>query len=177
MGDGPAPAVQHGPQGAERCDSGGWQAVEQLFRLEYDAMLRLAFVLLRNQQDAEEVVQEAFLDVQQRWSSLLNPGGYLRMVVVNGAQRRLTRAANRRRIVESRLGPSAKESVFGSGEPDYLLDVLGSLPERSRTAIVLAYYLDLGPNEIADVLGCRPGTAKSLVHRGLRRLEKELADE
>mgnify|MGYP001813469800 CR=1 FL=1 len=144
--------------------------VEALFVREYDAMIRLAYVLVRSQSDAEEIVQDAFLDVQRRWPSLLNPGGYLRSSVVNGARRMQRRGANRRRILDSVRHPSASTS----GEPEYLLDVLAGLPERYRTAIVLAYYLDLSPNEIAEALGCRPGTAKSLVHRGLKRLRRDL---
>ena len=148
-------------------------SIEDLFTSSYDDMLRLAFVLLRNQSDAEEVVQDAFLDLQARWLSVLNPPGYLRTTVVNGARRRLTRSANRDRILRTTLH---HDPVVVVSETEYLLDVLDTLSERHRTAVILAYYLRLTPAEIAEILGCRPGTAKSLVHRGLKRLRKELTD-
>ena len=148
--------------------------VTELFEREYDAMLRLAYLLIRDQHDAEEVVQDAFLDVQERWDRLLNPGGYLRMAVVNGAKRGAERERNRRRIVRrdaTKIAPTDDRAEY---EP--IVDVLLVLPERQRTAVVLAYYLALGPREIAEALDCRVGTAKSLVHRGLRRLKKELSE-
>ena len=137
-------------------------------------MLRLAFVLTRDQQQAEDVVQEAFLDVQQRWTALLNPGGYLRTAVVNGCHRWRQLEGNRSRIVRENV------VVLGTrpapAEDTYIVDVLDRLPERQRSAVVLAYYCGLGARDIAETLDCRPGTAKSLVHRGLRRLRKELEE-
>jgi RNA polymerase sigma factor (sigma-70 family) len=147
-----------------------------LFHEEYADMVRLAYVLTRNQHDAEEVVQDAFLEVSRRWSGLLNPGGYLRTAVVNGAHRTTRRADNRRRIVRLNTRVIARPDPT----PDhdlYLVDVLDSLPERQRTAVVLAYYAGLTSREIAETLDCRPGTAKSLVHRGLNRIRKEIGDE
>ena len=55
-----------------------------------------------------------------------------------------------------------------------LLDVIDALPRRQKTVVVLRYYEDLTEAEIAAVLGCRPGTVKSLVARALTRMRKEL---
>ena len=76
------------------------ETLVQVFRTEYALLLRLAFVLTGNQHEAEELVQDAFVELQQRWHRVLNPAGYLRTVVVNGARRRGRRRANRLRIVE-----------------------------------------------------------------------------
>jgi RNA polymerase sigma factor (sigma-70 family) len=51
--------------------------------------------------------------------------------------------------------------------------MLRRLPDRQRIALVLRFYEDLPEREIADLLGCRPGTVKSLIHRGLARVRKE----
>lgn len=168
-----APRGPASPRAGPRPVQNAGDTVEALFESSYDDLVRLAFVLLRNQADAEEVVQDAFLDLQTRWRTILNPPGYLRTTVVNGARRRLTRSANRRRILRARWDA---DPATGSGDSDYLLDVVAALPERHRTAIILAYYAGLRSSEIAEIMGCRPGTAKSLVHRGLKRLRKELAD-
>jgi RNA polymerase sigma factor (sigma-70 family) len=53
-----------------------------------------------------------------------------------------------------------------------LLDALATLNERQRVAIVLRYYEDLSEADIADALGCRPGTVKSLLSRGLTQLRE-----
>ena len=161
----------------DRASTGAPSAsIDALFAAEYDAMVRLAYVLIRDQDEAEEIVQDAFVAVADRWSGLLNPGGYLRTAVVNGARRSGRRATNRKRILELNArtiaGPGRQADSY-----DEIADVLSILPENQRVALVLAYYAGLGPNEIAATLGCRPGTAKSHVHRGLRRLRKELTHD
>lgn len=51
-----------------------------------------------------------------------------------------------------------------------LWEDLQRLPARQRTAIVLRIYEDLSENRVAEILGCRPGTVRSLVSRGLAEL-------
>lgn len=55
-----------------------------------------------------------------------------------------------------------------------LADAIDGLPVRQRSVLVLRYYCDFSEAEIAAVLGCRPGTVKSLSSRALRRLRKEM---
>jgi len=51
------------------------------------------------------------------------------------------------------------------------------LSERQRAAIVLRYYEDLSEAQTAEILGCRPGTVKSLVSRGMETLRSAMRDE
>jgi RNA polymerase sigma factor (sigma-70 family) len=53
-----------------------------------------------------------------------------------------------------------------------LLEALAELPPRQRACVVLRYYEDLGVEEVAAALGCRPGTVKSQTARGLDRLRE-----
>lgn len=146
----------------------------QVFRREYEPLMRLAFVLTGNQHEAEELVQDAFVELQQRWHRVLNPAGYLRTVIVNGARRRGRKRANRRRIVEQHQATIAGDNTDRPPYDHYLTDALARLPDRQRIAIVLAYFGGFTSVEIAEMLGCRPTTARSLVHRGLRLLAREL---
>ena len=57
---------------------------------------------------------------------------------------------------------------------DHLLDALQALPPKRRAALVLRYYDDLSEAEIASVLGVRPGTVKSMLHRGLAQLREDI---
>lgn len=54
---------------------------------------------------------------------------------------------------------------------------VADLPERQRAALVLRYYVDLPVAEVADVLGCAPGTVKSLTHKAVEGLRRALGDE
>lgn len=134
-------------------------------------MVRLAVLLVGSRPMAEEIVQDSFSVVLQRWDTLDRPGAYLRTVVVNGCRMALRRRETERRHRE--LDPP-----LPAESPDELIELheaLGTLPERQRVVVVLRYFADRTDAEIAEALGCRPATVRSLAHRGLTRLRKELA--
>jgi DNA-directed RNA polymerase specialized sigma24 family protein len=78
-------------------------------------------------------------------------------------------------MLERRLAPEAPV-LSGIADIDETWGVLRKLPFRQRAALMLRYYEDLPEADIARLLGCRPGTVKSALHRGLATLRKELAD-
>jgi RNA polymerase sigma factor (sigma-70 family) len=123
-------------------------------------MYRLAVAMLGADNDAEEVVQEAFVGVSSRWEGLDNPGGYLRVSVVNGCRKRMRSRARRRAAELTMRGDPTAVSV---GQGEYLLDVLDGLTDRQRVAVVLTYYSGLNSGEVGELMDCRPATVRSLV--------------
>ncbi len=145
--------------------AGREHAVAQLYRREYPSMVRLAHLITGSNEVAEDLVQDSFVRLYHHWGQVDQPGAYLRMTVIN----RCKSWHRRRRLErESSLRPLSELVNYGARE---LLDALARLTVRQRTALVLRYYVDLSVADVARALGCRPGTAKSLVHRSLRRLE------
>ena len=142
---------------------------DDLYRAEYAPMVQLARGLVDSFEQAEEIVQDAFAKVFERWDRLSEPGGYLRVTVVNGARNEL-----RKRELGRRLGLARRPETVG-GEPDHLFDALASLPARQRMVHVLRYYADMTESEIAETLNVRPGTVKSAASRGLSKLRKAIA--
>jgi len=140
-----------------------------LYRRQRTAMIRLARLLTRSEAIAEEVVQEAFLLMHERRDPPENPEGYLRTTVAN-----LSRNHTRRLRVERRHS-SVAQVTFNDPEIDETWAILCRLPFRQRAVIALRFYEDLSEAEIARVLGCRPGTVKSSLHRGLARLREEMS--
>jgi RNA polymerase sigma-70 factor (sigma-E family) len=139
---------------------------EALYVAEYEPMLRVAFLLVDSTDLAEEVVHDAFAKVYERWSRVANPGAYLRTCVVNRC-----RDLQRRRRTERRVPvPPAERSA--EMVADELADALAILPIKRRAAIVLRYYDGLSEARIAEVLGVKPGTVKSLLSRGLAELRE-----
>jgi RNA polymerase sigma-70 factor (sigma-E family) len=136
-----------------------------LYRNRYADMVRLAFLLTGSSAEAEEIVQDAFVRVRRRIDRVDNPSAYLRTSVVNGCRNRY-----RRILVERRHQPPAQGVAYD--RVDELSDALATLATRQRTVIVLRFYAGLSEAEIAKVLGCRPGTVKSLCHRGLAELRR-----
>ncbi|MET0919689.1 MAG: sigma-70 family RNA polymerase sigma factor [Acidimicrobiia bacterium] len=141
----------------------------RLYERERVPMIRLAVLLVGSLSVAEEVVQDAFVVVSQRWARLDNPGGYLRTTVVNGCRMHLRRQATERKY--------SHEDALSVDTPTELIelrDALSRLTERERLAIVLRYFVDLDDSATARILECRPATVRSLVRRALRSLRKEL---
>jgi len=133
-------------------------------------MLRLGVLLVDSRAVAEEIVQDAFAVVAQRWGDLDRPGAYLRTCVVNGC-----RMALRRRQIQRRLDqPEPAVPVDAGTDLVELHDALTALPERQRVVLVLRYFQDLPDAEIAELVHCRPATVRSLAARGLRSLREEL---
>ncbi|MDE0654800.1 MAG: SigE family RNA polymerase sigma factor [bacterium] len=138
---------------------------DEFYRAEYAPMVRLARGLVDTSESAEEIAQDAFAAVFERWGQLDAPGGYLRTAVVNGARSELRKREVRRRVG---LGRPPQPTA----ERDYLLDALDRLPVKRKTALVLRYYAGLSEREIAETMGVRPGTVKSMVSRGLAELRE-----
>ena len=142
-------------------------------------------------EDAADMAAEAFLRAyaalrhypSERIAELrLRP--WLLTIVLNVA-RNEARAAGRR-PAHVALQTWAEPSHDGEGPEDHasrhdgqarLGDLLTELPERQRVAVVLRHVVGLPYVEMADVMGCPEGTAKSHVSRGLQRLRSRLTEE
>lgn len=152
------------PPLAERGDVDS--AFRGLYRERYAPMVRLAALLVDRVDLAEEIVQESFTVVYQRWEQLESPAGYLRTTVVNRC-----RDALRRRRLDRRQPPGAEVTIDEHRE---LADAIAGLPHRQRIAVVLRFYEDMTVDEIADVMKTRPGTVKSWLSRAMTRLRQEI---
>ncbi len=109
---------------------------------------------------------DAFVRVEAAWSRIESPPAYLRTAVVNGVRARARRAGVERRLTAEPMRPVLEPEL------DETWNLLARLPARQRQALVLRFYADLPFADIAELLGCRIGTAKSLVHRGLARMKE-----
>lgn len=140
--------------------------LDALYRLEYAGMVRLAYTLLANSAEAEEIVQDSFVEVHRRWVEIQKPGAYLRCTVVS----RCRSALQRRKM---RPLPSHHELAV-SNQAGELWDVLNHLSHDQRIAIVLRYYGGYAASDIAEMLRMPSATVRSHLRRGLATLKKEL---
>jgi RNA polymerase sigma-70 factor (sigma-E family) len=139
---------------------------EDLFREQYEGMIRVAFLLVGSRTEAEDVVQDAFARVNMRWKRIANPRAYLHRCVVNRSHDLL-----RRRRVEQRFWWLQRSETSELGA-DELGDALATLPAERRTAVVLRYYAGFSEKQIAEAMGVRPGTVKSMLHRAMAELKR-----
>ncbi|HEX3792872.1 MAG TPA: sigma-70 family RNA polymerase sigma factor [Acidimicrobiales bacterium] len=141
--------------------------IDELYRTQWASLVRLALVMTGDRGRAEDLVHDVFLRFAAR-PLPLDPPTYLRRMVINAA-----RDHHRRIKVERRFAPTAPLAVFNP-EVDEVIELLKRLPDRQRHAIALRYYADMDVAQIAQALDCPTGTVKSLLHRGIEGLRKEM---
>jgi RNA polymerase sigma factor (sigma-70 family) len=149
--------------------------------------LRTAAAVLASREDAADVAQDVAVDVLRSLDRLREPRAFDAWVH-RIAVRRTMQAARRRRaarVAVVPLGLVGETDQPATGDPTAgvesrraLATSLAELPPRQRVALALRYVHDLSEGQIAEVLGCRPGTAASLLSRGRAALRRHpgLAD-
>jgi RNA polymerase sigma-70 factor (sigma-E family) len=148
-----------------------------LFERHAPDAVRLAYLITGDRSLAEDLVQEAFVRMYGRFRDLRSADAfpwYLRRTVVNLANSHFRHKKVERTYVEREGRRPADGWGPDLGARQEMWESLLRLPERQRTAIVLRYYEDMTEAQTAEVLGCRLGTVKSLVSRGLEALRNEM---
>ena len=153
----------------------------ELYTAHYRSLVRLAAFLTGDRDNAEEVVQDAYVKVHGSWRGLREPDkaeAYLRTAVVN-----LSRSRLRRRQVAAKHRPepppdvaSAESAAMRSAQRDAVVRALQQLPRRQREAVVLRYYGDLSEAQTASAMGCSVGAVKSHTSRAMAALRPLLED-
>jgi RNA polymerase sigma factor (sigma-70 family) len=161
-------------------------ALAELFRQHHGELVRLATMIVRSRETAEDVVQDVFAGVQARSAreaQLEAPLPYLRAAVLNRCRSVLRRQvlAQRFRLlrdVDYGLAQlSAEADAIRAEERHQVLAALASLPARRREVLVLRYYLGLSEAEIARTLGISQGSVKSAAARGIAALARRLGED
>ncbi len=152
---------------------------DQFVAAHVDDLLRTAYLIVWDEGEAEDLVQECLLKVARRWPRIRRmqqPRAYARRIVVNLALDGARGRAQRRRELEGEASASliAVDPLPALEARAELLQALGQLHERQRAVLVLRYFNDLTEAQVAEVLGCSPGTVKSSASRGLARLREGL---
>jgi RNA polymerase sigma factor (sigma-70 family) len=140
----------------------------EAYRSAWPRLVRLGRLLTGSLELGEDLAQEAWFGLLRK-GEVDNVDAYLRRSIVNLAINARRRSARERQHLSS-----LTEGAVWQPDPDDLWPLVVALPARQRAALVLRYYEDLSEAEIAKVLGCRPGTVKSLTSRALARLRDEV---
>jgi RNA polymerase sigma-70 factor, ECF subfamily len=153
---------------------------EEFFELEQERLLRLLWMVTGSLQEAEDIVQEAFLRVWERWpnvSAMDSPSGYLHRTAMNVFRNRYRRA---RLAVRKAVGVAPPVDAFGAADDRVTVsNALANLTPKQRAAIVLTDLLGYPAEKAARILGIRGSTVRSLssTARAAMRNAKELADD
>jgi RNA polymerase sigma-70 factor (sigma-E family) len=152
---------------------------EEFAAVRLGALLRFAGVLTGDRALAEDVVQEALIRAHGRWASIADldrPEAYVRKMVVNEY---LSWRRRSWRLVPAGSGTDVDTALVADPAVDHaeraaILAELARLPRRQRAVLVLRYYESLSDPEIAEALGCTPGTVRGYASRALATLRVEV---
>jgi RNA polymerase sigma-70 factor (ECF subfamily) len=147
-------------------------------------MFQVAFGLLRNRQDAEDAVQEAFLKLYrgEAWLRMDNEKGFLARTVWRVALDHLPRAAERALDVSEMelaasggAGVSPEQSAVDKDERAVLRRLIDGLPEELRQPLVLSSVEEMTSREVAEAMGIPEGTVRTRVMRARAELKRRFS--
>ena len=146
-----------------------------MFRTHYASVFGSVLLIVHDRGRAEEVTQDAFLKLYERWTAVSwvveNRPAWVHRVAVRDAIRRATR---------EKVVPVASpvERATADVVPDVdLINAIALLAPKQRAAVVLFYLEDRPVEEIARVMGTSTSTVKQHLHRARARLAEVLKEE
>lgn len=152
----------------------GSTTFEEAFPRLYADAYRIAFRLLGERSEAEDVAQEACARAYSRWSSIRDYAEPWCVRVAGNLALDALRARTRAIKRQERLA-GEQTSVTRTATTDERLDLyaaLSDLPKRQREAVVLRYLGDQSEQQTAELLGLSVGSVKTHASRGLARLRE-----
>jgi RNA polymerase sigma factor (sigma-70 family) len=131
-------------------------------------LTRLAYLLIGDRSEAEDIVQSVFTTAVTRWDTIDEPAAYLRRAVVNRAN------DTHRRSMRSVARAVRNTDLIDEPEIDDLWRLVRALPAAQRAVVVLRFYEDLALADIASLLGRPASTVRSDLRRALTKLKESM---
>ncbi|WP_416144604.1 sigma-70 family RNA polymerase sigma factor [Planococcus koreensis] len=169
--------MQHDEETISAAIRGDRLALQLLLKAEKEKLYRMAYTYVKNEEDALEIFQQTVLQAIESVHQVKEPAYFstwLTRICINKALAIIKK--NKKLIVmdeveERRTENDASADIAQQLDVEKALDVL---PEKYKTALMLRFYRDFTVKQIAEVMGCPEGTVKTIIHRGLALLKKDL---
>jgi len=151
----------------------GTPSFEEMFLDVHDRLYRALYFITGSSADAEELMQDAFLKLWERWDRLdtiEDPVAYLFRVALNGVRMRARRA----RVAASKILPTAgaRDPFDDINVREDVRRMLRGISPRQRTAIVLTEILGYSSEQAARIMRIRPTTVRVLASQGRSALRE-----
>ncbi len=158
---------------------GNKKAFAMIMEAEKAKIYRLAYLYVKNENDAVEIVQETVYKAFVSIHTLKNPSylyAWLKKIAINSALDFIARQKKVTPIHAEIIEAMEAKEVAVESRLD-LFHAIDQLDEKYKTIIILKYYEDLPNRDIAEILECPEGTVKSSLHRALHVLRKILRED
>ena len=161
----------------QRSLTGDQEAFEQIFHSYKNLVYKTAFLMLNNNEDAEDVLQSVFIKVYKSLAAYDSSRGafttWLHRITINQChnfkrKRRFSLLSFTSYLENILVGQSSREKQFA--DSDALEQALSGLSEKLRAVVILRYYWEMSYAEIATSLEIPLGTVKSRLSQAISQL-------
>lgn len=153
------------------------QTVQELVALYQNSLFAAAFNVCKNAQDAEDIVQDTFIQyytMKKEFDNEQHIRAWLLRVAINKAKNANHTFWRRNKLS---LEDYMETLTFETPQSENLFETVMQLPEKYRIVIHLFYYEDYSVREIADILQLSESNVKARLSRGRSLLKKVLKEE
>ncbi|MGP1907440.1 sigma-70 family RNA polymerase sigma factor [Metabacillus sp. JX24] len=162
----------------KKAQQGDKKAFLKLFQYYEEDIYRMAYVYVKNENDALDVVQEVAYRAFKNIETLKNPAYFKTWLTKMAITTSLNLLKKNKKVVQ--LKPEYEEFI-GVEEQDALLtitlqELLEQLSEEEKSIVTLRFYEGYSFKEIAEILEIPLGTAKTILYRALGRLRKHFKE-
>jgi RNA polymerase sigma-70 factor, ECF subfamily len=170
-----------------RIGDGDRKAFERFYDQYSGLLFSIAVKILNDASEAEDVMQEVFLQIWDKaggYNPLLGkPASWAVTLVRNKAIDRIRASQRRAKLMEQATveaasgpenSPTANERLHGKENAELIRNVVAGLPADQRRAIEMAFFSGLTQNEISEKLQEPLGTVKARIRRGMIKLRDQL---
>jgi len=161
-----------------KAKKGNKRAFQELIDSEKTKLYKMAYLYMKNEDDALEVFQETVYKALTSLKDLRNDtyfSTWITRILINTA---IDQLRKKKRVIPMErdiLESKAPSYMNREGESD-LLDAIKSLDEKYKTVLILRFYKDFTIKQIAEFLECPEGTVKTNIHRGIALLRNQLKE-
>lgn len=160
-----------------KAKKGDINAFQALIHIEKEKLYKMAYVYMRNENDALEVFQETIYKAFASLSKLKNDeyfSTWMTRILINTAIDLLRKKKRVVPINQEVLENTSDTSSFNSDVHIDLLQAMDEIEEKYKTVLLLRYYQDYSVKQIASMLKCPEGTVKTNIRRGLDKLKEKM---
>jgi RNA polymerase sigma factor (sigma-70 family) len=167
----------------DRCKAGDQKAYYEIYELYSKAMFNICFRIIGNQEVAEDVLQEAFVNAFQNIQSYQGRasfGAWLKKIVVNKAISYLRKQQLKLVELEDNLEPVLEDDTEDIGlamKVETIREAIQKLPNGFRVVFSLYLLEGYDHKEISEILGITESTSKSQYNRAKKKLREILKEE
>jgi RNA polymerase sigma-70 factor (ECF subfamily) len=169
------------PAGLSRAKELAWRDIRFAEMVERHSrfLFRVAYTILRNDQDAEDVVQETFLKLYRTgaWERMREERAFLARVAWRIAltKRAVQPTSELNSMMAAANVSTPEETAIGANWTQAVHRLIDALPESLRQPLALSALEDMTSREIAEVMGIEEGTVRTRILRARQMLKEKLA--